>query len=220
MPLIQGKSPSSFSKNVSTEMREGKPLNQSLAIAYAMKKKAREHEMATGGEMCAYGHPMAEGGFVEEEKDSGYRSMPEESEKRDEPAMREDDRMLNQHGQDEIGPRGMDEDNESEPDRIVDHAVENQGFPMEEEDMVSRIMKQREEHYSEGGQVANDSDPIADSEPAEFDYLVNNDDLDSHYTGANSGDEIGNQTLDDEMHDIVSRIMRSRAKRDRMPVPA
>jgi hypothetical protein len=49
MPLIKGKSPESFSKNVSTEMHAGKPQKQSLAIAYAMKRKAKK--MAMGGEI-------------------------------------------------------------------------------------------------------------------------------------------------------------------------
>lgn len=40
MPLIIGKSESSFKKNLETEMDEGKPQKQSLAIAYALKKKA------------------------------------------------------------------------------------------------------------------------------------------------------------------------------------
>lgn len=40
MPLIQSKSKKSFEKNVETEMDAGKPKAQSLAIAYAMKRRA------------------------------------------------------------------------------------------------------------------------------------------------------------------------------------
>lgn len=39
MPLIQGKSPKSFSKNVGAEMDAGKPQKQALAIAYSIKRK-------------------------------------------------------------------------------------------------------------------------------------------------------------------------------------
>lgn len=224
MPLIEGKSPSSFSKNVATEMNAGKPLKQSLAIAYAMKRKAQE--MAHGGEMCAHGKymcemchggKMAEGGFVEEEKDSGYLSMPEEHEKMNDEAKMEDDRMLNQHGEDEVGAQGIDYDNESHKERFVDHPVENQSF--EEEDMVDRIMRQRAESYSEGGRVSNDTPMLADYEENEFDDLVKDDDLEHHYTGANSGDEIGNDQEDEDRDDIISRIMRSRRLKDRMPNP-
>ena len=49
MPLISGKSPQSFSKNVATEMHAGKPQKQSLAIAYAMKRRAAKKKMAYGG---------------------------------------------------------------------------------------------------------------------------------------------------------------------------
>jgi len=200
-----------------------------MAIAYNMKKQGRK--MAEGGSLpCAahgmdackmcHGSKMADGGFVEKEQESGYGSMPEESEKRNEHAMSQDDRMLNQHGQDEIGPRGMDEDNESQPDRIIDHPVENQDFPEEEEDMISRIMNRQEQHYSEGGQVANYTGREGDKASAQYDDLVKDDDLEFHYTGENSGDELGNDALEEEMHDIISRIMASRAKRDRNPVPA
>lgn len=47
MPLLQGKSPASFSHNVSTEVKAGRPQAQALAIAYALKRKA----MSNGGEM-------------------------------------------------------------------------------------------------------------------------------------------------------------------------
>jgi len=40
MPLIKGYSPKSFSKNVSTEMKSGKPQKQAIAIAYSVQKAA------------------------------------------------------------------------------------------------------------------------------------------------------------------------------------
>ncbi len=40
MPLIKGYSPKSFSKNVSMEMKSGKPQKQAVAIAYATQKAA------------------------------------------------------------------------------------------------------------------------------------------------------------------------------------
>ena len=49
MPLIHGKSPASFSKNIKTEMSAGKPQKQAVAIAYSEKRNA-EH-MAEGGEV-------------------------------------------------------------------------------------------------------------------------------------------------------------------------
>ncbi len=72
MPLIHGKSPASFSKNVSTEMHAGKPQKQAVAIAYSEKRQA-EH-MAEGGEAGGdelIGHVVDEFMQAFEKKDRG-----------------------------------------------------------------------------------------------------------------------------------------------------
>lgn len=83
----------------------------------------------------------------------------------------------------------------------------SEGAEMEDDDMIDRIMRQC---YSEGGRVANETPWTADFEPNEFDELVKDDDLEGHYPGSQ---EIGDEQEDMDRHDIVSRIMRSRAKR-------
>lgn len=85
------------------------------------------------------------------------------------------------------------------------------------DDMVSRIMKHR---FSKGGEVANDTPVTADFEDNQFDDLVKDDDLEFSETGKNSGDEDGDEAEDDDRKDIVSRIMKSRKKKDKMPRPA
>jgi hypothetical protein len=40
MPLIKGTSKKSFDKNISTEVKAGKPVKQAVAIAYSVKDKA------------------------------------------------------------------------------------------------------------------------------------------------------------------------------------
>lgn len=62
MPLVEGKSPKSFSKNVRTEMHAGKPLKQSLAIAYSMKRKAMKHNESGGMVEHNEAECMANGG--------------------------------------------------------------------------------------------------------------------------------------------------------------
>ncbi len=86
---------------------------------------------------------------------------------------------------------------------------------------VNKIAKS----FSEGGRVANSDHGVDDSRlagfsPNEFDDLSLRDDLEFSYTGANSGDEISDEQEDKDRRDIVSRIMRSRSKKDRMPSPA
>lgn len=78
--------------------------------------------------------------------------------------------------------------------------------------------------YAEGGRVANEDEEITDKMPAQYDDLHLDDHLDddgkANYTGANSGDELGDKQEDEDRKDIVARIMHSRSKRDRMPRPA
>lgn len=91
------------------------------------------------------------------------------------------------------------------------------GGAMEDADMIARIMHKRKE-YSQGGMVANDVGVAeADKLPAEYDDLVLRDDLEDT---SGPGNEIGDETLDDEEADVVSKIMSSRKKKDRMPRPA
>jgi hypothetical protein len=46
MPLIKSKSDKAFSKNISAEIKAGKPQKQAVAIAYAVKRSAKKK---TGG---------------------------------------------------------------------------------------------------------------------------------------------------------------------------
>jgi hypothetical protein len=56
MPLIKSKSDQAFSKNISTEMKAGKPQKQAVAIAYATKRAA----MKDGGGLYANIHAKRE----------------------------------------------------------------------------------------------------------------------------------------------------------------
>ena len=40
MPLVKSKSPAAFRKNVAAEVKSGKPIAQSVAIAYSVKREA------------------------------------------------------------------------------------------------------------------------------------------------------------------------------------
>lgn len=179
----------------------------SLAIAYAMKKKKKCHggEMAHGGDV--------EMDMVEENPQPVMSPMAKGMKK-----------AFHAPGYAEGGEVEEEMKSGHEPmpcekcGHVAKHAVENQGMG-EEEDMIGRIMKKRQ-MFSKGGQVANEDEPMADSEPAEYDDLVKEDGLEFHETGENSGDEIGDDEEDEDRKDVVSRIMKSRKKKDKMPRPA
>ena len=44
MPLIKSKTPKAFKENLKTELKAGKPLKQSLAIAYSEKREAAKKD--------------------------------------------------------------------------------------------------------------------------------------------------------------------------------
>jgi len=197
-----------------------KPMKQSLALNYAMKKKSKK-KMAHGGSVDS-GHqsasnPHVDGGSISEDS-SGYLLLPVNRVKRNAAAMSEDDKDLNQHGEDEVGPEGA----YAQGGQITD----NEQDDSHELDMVGRIMKKRQMEYSEGGMVANgdsglstnDLDEITDSDSNEMDDLALRDDLESSYDAENSGDEIGNEQEDEDREDTVAQIMKSRKKKASLPI--
>lgn len=240
MPLMHGKSAKAFSHNVGAEMDAGKPQKQSLAIAYAVKRRAKK---AHGGAMCAEGcamdheHMYEDGGAVAAGPHISASAGKVESDAFKNSGKAQLQKIMDYvtgspmsgSGTAKAAPlpsptpkmaRGGMADAEDEydpmqhPEPIYDEAAEH-----EDDDMISRIMRQR---FSMGGKVANNvgTGQEADAEENQFDDLVKDDDLEFHYTGANSGDDLGDQQEDEDRHDIVSKIMKSRAKKDRLPRPA
>jgi hypothetical protein len=140
-------------------------------------------------------------------------------------AMEEDERKLNQHGTYEEGRQGH-ESHYAEGGQITDNYADSEdGDGL---DMVGQIMAQKQQEYSKGGQVANDTDrakdatdPRDDMGSGRYDDLVNRaDDMeDADYMGANSGDGRSDEREDYDRKDMVSKIMASRKKKDRLPNP-
>lgn len=185
----------------------------SLAIKYKMQQKAR---MADGGvcehgsHMCpmCHGGKMAEGGIPEEMPMPMPRPM-------DDRKHRVADSMKKAFGSYSDGGFVHEEEASGYEKMPEEYAGDEES---EDEDRVGRIMRKR--HYSKGGRVANETPIKADFEENQFDDLAKDDDLEFHETGANSGDELGDEQEDDDRRDIVKRIMKSRSKKDRMPRPA
>lgn len=230
MPLLPGKSEKSFKHNVSVERHHGKPLKQSLAIAYAMKKKSKGSGCDCGDSSCPGCY--AEGGKVKgvhRGRDTGtskagqfvrqaktdksfgdyFKNRGEDYEAAESyadsgDAMRKAKRMhLSKLGE-LAALRGLNRQNLAHGGEVDD-------------DLVGRCMAKK---YSKGGRVANDTDFSADEENNDFDYLAHNDDLEFSYDGENSGDYEDNERENDDEEDIVRRIMKSLRKKDRLPRPA
>ena len=175
----------------------------SIAMAHGMRKR------------------MAAGGFVADEKKSGYQDMPCEEHGEAACEMCHGGKMAEGgfvEDEKESGYLDMPPDSDKPNAAAMEETEHGQrGINDDDLDLVGRIMARM---YSEGGRVANDTPPIADSEPADYDDLANRDDLESSYTGANSGDEIGDKQEDEDREDVASRAYRSWKKKDRNPSPA
>ena len=63
-----------------------------------------------------------------------------------------------------------------------------------------------------GGKVANQDEEITGDMPNEFDELHLEDGLEDSETGANEGDELGEPAKDMDDDDMITRIMKKRAK--------
>lgn len=175
-----------------------------------LAEAARSTHLAKGGEVYDVSspykllHEQVKPGFVPDEPQ--YDWIEGLRDGRNVAASHEDSKKLNQH-----------------------HPDMQASTSMSEEDLVDRIMAQREksfsglDRFSKGGQVANDTGTgeEADKLPNQFDDLVLDDELTSTYgDDDNSGDNLGNAQEDEDRKDIVARIMASRRKKDRLPNPA
>lgn len=200
----------------------------SLAMAYHMKKRNKSHEMSRGGDVKGVhpeSHYSKKGGTshagAATRQENHYKEMRQEGDHSD--IAGEHKRVLGEmhemkgHDRKYLAEGG--EIDGSMPCENCGHISGSKKEDYDDEDMVGQIMKKRH-GYSKGGEVANEDEPMADSEPAEFDDLVKDDGLEFHETGKNSGDEDGDEQEDEDRHDIVSQIMKSRKKKDKMPHPA
>lgn len=83
-------------------------------------------------------------------------------------------------------------------------------------DLVGQVLAKR---MSQGGRVANETEPVADFLPNEFDDLVLRDGLSFSYTGANSGDHLGHDDEEKRHNERVALVMMKRRKQHN-PKPA
>ncbi len=203
----------------------------SMALAYAMKKKAKK--MAEGGNASPYEgntvHPDVSrkewgrgarrgtsltGEHVRGSARAEKEGMHKASSSRMESAKALHREVLSNLKNDKtdrtnLAEGGMVDDDDDMPERS---APISGGYA--DGGMVDRIMKKR---CAEGGEATRDEDVLADFLPNEFDEMELEPSPHAEYPGS---EERGDEQEDEDRRDMVSRIMRSRAKRDRMPRPA
>jgi hypothetical protein len=196
-----------------------------VSVSDAISNAKKALGFAKGGEMKSKRerameafHRMAEGGYI-----GSYQS-------KDKPEI-DGDLMPEAHLEQELAEHVAHMD---APDSHVEHAVMNQMGAEDEgagdmdmiHPMVMKIMMGRAKGYSKGGMVANEDqgesasvpDEMAKDKPNEFDDLALRDDLEFDSSGANEGDEHGDAAEDHDRADIIARVLKSRAKRDKMAV--
>lgn len=208
------------------QVPDPKPSPESSKADETTKSMRKAFHFKNGGdvdcpgcEMCHGGDMMAKGGKVEKQDSMDYSighhqpyTKGDEGESLAGSYVREGkmEHAKDRH-KDILGSmRGMKKGSE----KNLAHGGE---VGSDDDDLVMKIMKKR---YSMGGEVANDTPPLADGEENDFDELALKDDLEFSDTSKNSGDELGDGQEDDDRHDMVKRIMKSRGKKDKMPRPA
>lgn len=186
-------------------------MSRSLAIAYSMKKKKK----ASGGTVESGDETMnySKGGDVKgvhREQPHKGRSLAGEIVRGARQGTKDKHQSMNELAK-TLHQQKLDELREDKGDR------RNMAEGGEVDPMMEVTCPHCAQSFSHGGQVANDTGQgvASDRLPNEFDDLVlRADDMeDAEYTGANSGDEIGNSGEDERRDDVVMRSMLKRKKK-------
>ncbi len=219
-PIVEGSGMSNAGAHARTVGRIERGESGVLISKEKAKENAVRNHVQVLSEMSKMPKPklMAEGGYI-----GSYQS-------KDKPEI-DGDLMPEAHLEQELAEHVAHMD---APDSHVEHAVMNQMGAEDEgagdmdmiHPMVMKIMMGRAKGYSKGGMVANEDqgesasvpDEMAKDKPNEFDDLALRDDLEFDSSGANEGDEHGDAAEDHDRADIIARVLKSRAKRDKMAV--
>src|ERR1700761_2664905 len=148
-----------------------------LAVAYAMKKKAKGGRVE-GGEHSKDAQRRINRGEEPSSEDEIYRQYgPGAAQKHaDRKAIREEEPKPINPKLKGLAEGGVIMDEESGyGDMPEEHVMDDHAADMEDDDMIARIMSKRN-MYSEGGKIANEGEDelshMADGDPNEFDYLA------------------------------------------------
>ncbi len=219
----------------------------SMAIKYGMQKRAKAAGAcsAHGAQDC--GECMAEGGQVHEKLDytelkpgdrkgqsragvevreakrqRGYGDADSESRAKRAEGRAKDEHHAVLHDLKESGKK--DRKNLADGGYVDDepHPTSTATIDQDKADKAAKSMRDAF-HFADGGVVdrimKSRKGESADEQPNDFENPIDVPD-DADYTAENSGDNLGNEALDENDADLIRRIMRSRAKKDSNPRPA
>ncbi len=186
----------------------------SFATAYSTKKRGQKC-MAKGGE-AKFHHPdiryKNERGVNAQDTDEGKRGESHAGVAVRSGSMRD---AKEAHRDTIKEMRSMPKPNLMAEGGEVEDAMHGEQSDEDMLDMVGRIIAKH--MFSKGGEVANDVEPIADEMPAEFDDMV----LDDHLEDDSSaGNEEGDAEQEERDADVVTKVLSSRKKKDKLPRPA
>lgn len=225
MPLIKGSGKKAFSENVKKEMDAGKPQKQSLAIAFATKRRAAK-KMAKGGDITANEERMTN---VDEAKDSLDEAMMKQHEMSQDELDARKERMSGiDAARDEREmrmmkyARGGEIDLRDEKMSSIDDAMDDRELEMTDskplrhageltanEETIADILRSRKK-YAEGGRVdiqengdedLNNEDQLS-YEAARKKTYYDDSQLDDQPMDSNEHSD----DIEKDVHDMVSKI--------------
>lgn len=195
--------------------------------------QSEKHELDMVGKiMKMRQHAYAKGGKVHKDYSGGQKKGPEGYPKYQEQAQNEKGIHIPVSGVTQFpGGKSTSKAGDFAKDRYAGKALFNEEAKKEHRKVLHEMKHMPKpklkglahggavHHYSHGGKVANNTHPFKYEfhTPNEFDDLVNRDNLEFHYTGENSGDYLSDAREDHDRKDMVSKIMKSRAKKDKLP---
>lgn len=158
MPLTNSRSKKAFSKNVSAEMKAGKPQKQALAIAYSVARKSKAKKMYAGGETPDHNMPLerdvrnhnqklhphasyAEGGMIDE--DDVFEGGHEMSD--DSPLIHDqhEDFLTDYDSEDPFNDIPEDQPSDSMHETIDSRPPGNTDGNPDEESLLTQLMRRR-----------------------------------------------------------------------------
>lgn len=220
MPLIKSKSKKAFESNMEAEMKAGKPKDQSLAIAYSMKRKASK-KMADGG-MISQSEREAQAKRMDDEQQSKQEANDSIDEQMDSiEAAKKHKFAYGGMAQNDRNPgtpaRKSDDKRFPESEYMSKNWSEGNPPPRKPDDHRLPEDEYMADHFAYGGMAEDDNEPPMPGRKPNDKRLPMDEYMADHF--ANGGEVNGNlkeyyPSADERPQSITDAIMRRRKMAD------